>query len=369
MLHAAMVAVASWWCIPRFFRLLDARLGRQRLYRESVSTRTFASASNNTSPLLGEAEIFDSLAMAVRSGVNARDALDALAADCTLPQEFTDVLSLQPSLPLQQTLIALQQIAINSQWSLVASLLLQSYRHGSLDPSALDIAAQTIRDNNRRKDRLLAATAQARITIRILTSLPLATLALGFLMSSVLRASLQHVAVVLLLLLGLLLNCGGFLWMKFIAGSVNATSRPNALQELLTSTAISINSGDSLAEAIERWHGVNSVGRRVVERVRNGEILAQALAQLEHDCGSMGQTVKRLLIDSHLSGGSVAEVVARLKNDVEAESSRRTEVLLQQISTKLALPLVVCILPAFLLLALMPIAMASIGSLPSPSAL
>lgn len=155
--------------------------------------------------------------------------------------------------------------------------------------------------------------------------------------------------------------------MRLMMQSIEESSRPSALEELLTSTTISVHAGDALTSAMQRWGGVNSLGQQVELRLHNGDSLSRALIPLEDECPHFGPVVRRLLVENHQAGSSLTDVLVRLKSDLETDSSRRTEILMHQLSTKLTVPVVLCILPAFLILALMPVAIASLGSLPSPS--
>lgn len=369
MVQLLLTVVFSWWFIPRFCRLCDQRCGRFRLYavlHSPVVTRK--TPMTQTQQKHKSAEIFESLAMSVRSGIHPLVALENLAIQGGLPQSFAHVVMRQPMPPLQQLLTQLRESTVNTHQEILADLLLQSYRHGSLQPAALDVAAHTIRTNESRKARLITATAHARITVRVLSSLPAGVLVISCLFSAQVRHSLQEPLGLMLLFIGVVLNCVGYMWMRGISRSVDRLSRPSTLHQLLTSASISVEAGDSLSAAIEQWRHINPIGRACAENLSSGETLPTALLPLADDCGPLGHVVRRLLIESHQAGTPLAGVVSRLRNDVEADSDRTIAESVQQMSTRLTLPIVFCTLPSFLLLALMPVAIASLGSLPSPAA-
>ena len=361
-----MTIVVSWWAIPRACRRFDQRLGKQRL-RNLSTPIVLPSIQQTTADGRETAEIFELLAMKIRSGVNARHALEILASEDALPAVLANILKQQPALPLHHVLNTFQDSAHEAPDSLIAALLLQAYRHQSLDVSALDMAAQTIRDNNKRARRIATATAHSRLTLRILTVLPVVPLAAGVLLSSTVRQSLLHPSLFILLLIGGLLDVCGWVWMRNITGTVEKLAHPTELHQLLMSISISLASGDSLAIAFEQCAGINMLGYNISTALSNGSSLADALQSLDVGHGPLGQTTKRLLLDNQQSGTSLTDVVQRLHHDAEAESAHRVDMNLQQLSIKLALPTVFCVLPAFLLLALMPIAIASFGALPAPA--
>jgi len=366
MLHLLMTIVGSWWVIPRACRLSDRRLCRKRsglIVRESLAVSP--GSVRRLSDVNG-AEIFESLSMMIRSGINSREALEQLARDNRLPSDMASMLFHNPDVPLRQLLDQFRQHCAPSS-SRVAQLLSMSYRHGSLDPSALDAAARRVRDDELHTSRIVVATAQARITTRILTGLPVALLVLGCCLSSTVRSVLQQPGVLVFVFIGFVFDAAGLVWMRAISRSVTAQSRPTPLHELMASTAFSLQSGDSLMAAIEQWSAVNSVGARVSQELTAGSSLSDSLRVLHDECGERGHMVRRLLLDNHQAGTPAAHIVSQLQNDIENDISRITNTGLQQLTTKLTLPIVFCVLPAFLSLALMPVAVASMGALPSPS--
>ena len=370
MVRLVVTVVVAWWFTPRFCRLCDKWCSQRRLSATSTSP-----APNSQTPVISKlpqhsnADIFESLAMSVRRGAHPLVALENLAVEGALPPSFTHIVLQQPTQPLWDVLTQLRESVVDTGEEILASLLLQSYRHGSLEPSALDVAAHTIRSNEVRKSRLLAATAHARITVRVLSILPALVLAVSCLFSEQVRETLGGPIGLILLFLGLVLNCVGYLWMRGISRSVEQLSQPSTLYQLLVSASISIEAGDSLSGAIEQWRHINPVGRACAEILASGKPLTTALMPLTNDCGPLGSVMRRLLIESHQSGTPLAGVVSRLRNDVEADSDRTIAERVQQMSTRLTLPIVFCTLPSFVLLALMPVAIASLGSLPSPTAI
>jgi tight adherence protein C len=74
--------------------------------------------------------------------------------------------------------------------------------------------------------------------------------------------------------------------------------------------------------------------------------------------------LSRTISESAESGTPAITVAARLLADARSNSRRHVEFQLRQLPTKLTLPIVFCVLPAFLLVALMPFALAGLTSLP-----
>lgn len=367
MIHLVLTAVCSWALIPYLCQYCDRRLARQ----------TFAVTSSVASPSLqvsapltahrDEAELLESLAMKIRSGLHAQPALVGMAKAGELPQQLAEVILHYQDDSLHTVLGHFKTMTQDSDLSLLATLLLGACRHGSLDPRAVDHAARVVRTTREQSSRMLVASAQARFTLQSLTLLPILSLLGGVIFSSAFRSSASHPGVIALVVIGVSCNYAGYIWMKKITSSVKSLSQPTPLQELITSTAVSLYSGEPLLVAIESWHGINSLGSEVAERLMIGESLSSALLPLELKCGSSGHSVRQLLIDCYLSGTPTSEVIARLNEDLEFGITQQTNIGIQKLTTKLTFPIVFCVLPAFLFLALLPIVVATFRSLPSTS--
>ena len=364
MLHLVMSVVVSWWAVPRVGRLYDQRVTRQRFQHQQTVVDS-PTRQHHPTKEIDTAEVFDLLAMKIRSGIDARHALDVLANDRMLPKELELILCEKSELPLEKVLITFRNVTRSSSHELLATLLLQAYRHQSLEPSALDLAAQCARDTTQRVQRVRAATAHSRLTLRILTVMPIAALALSAVVSSTMRRALIRPLSLTLILFGTLLDVGGWIWMRNITSSVEKLADPTDLHQLLTSMSISLTAGDSLLIALDRSGDVNSLGFEISTSLAHGNSLAQALQYLDDRHGQLGNTVKRVLLDNQRAGTSLIDVVGRLLHDSGAKLNHQVDTRIQQLSTALTLPTVFCVLPAFLLLALMPVAIASFGALPA----
>lgn len=371
MIHLVLTAVCAWALIPYLCQYCDRRLARKSYeVTSSVASPVTSPSLQVSAPLTarrGEAEFLESLAMKVRSGVHAQTALIEMANAGELPQQLAEVILHYQDESLHTVLVHFKTMAQNSELSLLATLLLGACRHGSLDPRAVDHAARAVRTTREHSSRMLVASAQARFTLQSLTLLPILSLLGGVIFSSAFRSSVSHPSVIALVAIGMSYNYAGYIWMKKIVSSMKSLSQPTALQELITSTTISLYSGEPLLVAIESWDRINSLGSEVAQRLLHGELLSSALLPLELQCGSSGYSVRQLLIDCYLSGTPTSDVISRLNEDLEFGITQRTNIGIQKLTNKLSFPIVFCVLPAFLLLALLPIVVATFRSLPSTS--
>lgn len=365
MILAVLSVLFSWLIFPRLCLFFDRRIAQRAFTATSSEQFAYQLVTPRQASHFNDAELLESLAMKIRGGMNAQSALEEMAQSQELPEMLRKVLQTHYSEPLETVLVQFQAAAKSSQYSDLATLLLQSCRYGSLEPVALDEAARTVRTTRQQMSRLLVASAQARFTVKVLTSLPLLSVAIGIVFSSTFRSSLQQPTVFAIVVAGICLNSAGYVWMRKIATSVEDSAKPPILHQLVTSMCISLHAGDSLLTAIEKWDGSNSIGTDIACRLSQGESLAHALLPLERDGGNSGRTVRRLLLDNHQMGTPLSELVVRLQEDVESEISHRTNIGIQHMTTKLTFPVVFCVLPSFVLLAVLPVVVASFSSLSS----
>lgn len=98
----------------------------------------------------------------------------------------------------------------------------------------------------------------------------------------------------------------------------------------------------------------------VVERSRWGASGAEVWGALTHDeaLAPLGRALAR----SQSSGASVVQAVERLADELERESLARAEDAARRVGVAAAVPLGVCLLPAFLLLGVVPTVGALFGS-------
>lgn len=98
----------------------------------------------------------------------------------------------------------------------------------------------------------------------------------------------------------------------------------------------------------------------VVEQARWGASGAEAWATVAHD-DELAPLV-RAMVRSHASGASVVAAVERLADELEHEALARAEDAARRVGVAAAVPLGVCLLPAFLLLGVVPTVASLLGA-------
>lgn len=98
----------------------------------------------------------------------------------------------------------------------------------------------------------------------------------------------------------------------------------------------------------------------VVEHARWGASAAEAWGSVAHD--DQLAPLARAMVRSQASGASVVQVVERLADELEREGLARAEDAARKVGVAAAVPLGVCLLPAFLLLGVVPTVASLLGS-------
>jgi len=101
----------------------------------------------------------------------------------------------------------------------------------------------------------------------------------------------------------------------------------------------------------------------VAARVDRGERFADALAELPERLGVLATGLADTLASADRYGLPLAPVLERLADEARRQRRRRNEVLARQLPVRLAAPLVLCTLPSFVLLAVIPLLLSALSSL------
>jgi Flp pilus assembly protein TadB len=224
-------------------------------------------------------------------------------------------------------------------------------------PSALEQAAAILREESRHQNDIVVASAQARSSARILTLLPFAVLLLLFLTSASTRSELTTVPVLVVLAFGVIFNQLGWHWVKHVVNR-SALTHTGITAHLSDEIVISLRTGISLRQSIENWALKNEP--QLFHALSTGLPLSQALQEfsLRHD--SDAQLLAQILIDADRDGLPVVDTIHSLSSEMRSRRRHASEVQLRQLPTKLALPVVFCILPSFVFLSVLPLVISNL---------
>lgn len=131
---------------------------------------------------------------------------------------------------------------------------------------------------------------------------------------------------------------------------------PEAVDLLRLAVSSGLNVHLAVAAVGERLGGPVGLGLAgAVQRVHDGTRLADALEPLPESVGEPVRPLVRVLIDGDRYGIELEPALAQLAADSRLLRRRRAEEHARRLPLRLLLPLVACILPAFILLTLAPV--------------
>jgi tight adherence protein B len=373
LLAGTTVAVLFVWCTtPRFFRYLDVFETQRRLHGSHLVGAQIQSppilskpSREKASQVIDFASLCESLARATRSGAAPHDAIltslqrhqfhhpcwSALLNDVASLQSYEKALE-----------VARTSVDTHSNDAQCLSLLESAMVHGNFVPSALDHASSVLRDNAACSAELAVAASQAQLSARLLSALPFVLLVGAILVNSQFRSSLWSPIVLCPLFLGLILNRIGWRWIAALISRA-VQNEPDVIGQLTEHLCVSLRTGLSMAQSCERWRTLSPTGNSVADLLSAGAPLEEALLPLAFADPISGKNLGHTIVEAERDGLPVLDTVMRLATDHRAQRRRQTDTRIQQLPTRLTIPLVLCVLPSFLLLSVAPLVLASLSQL------
>lgn len=110
-------------------------------------------------------------------------------------------------------------------------------------------------------------------------------------------------------------------------------------------------------------HPVAAHVRRCADAVRAGTPFEDAIRRLRTDAGPQLHAPIDALLAASRDGLPVESAMRRLSDESRDERRRAAEAAIRSLPVRLAMPLVCCILPSFVLLGVVPLAVDSLGAL------
>lgn len=360
-----------WALTPRFFLLCDVLVTRQRLQKEhgtagktpsTVEPARPAQPSRSTQ-LTNDfltARHFNELARLTRAHVPLRDALSTISTAGSSHEWLFFIRLLENGSTIDD---AFRQYLLTHRPTLALQLLRASVSHGSFVPSALDQAALLLRDDQRTKGDIAVAAAQAQLTMRMLSHAPFAIMVLALFVSESFRHIIASPGVLFVCGIALLLNRAGAKWTALL---IRRLDRPTPIDELLHLAAVltvHVRTGHSLPSACQRLLGTNSLGDCIAASLQQGESFENSLAPLRHHRDQFGEDVATILISAYRDGQPALETIGAITNEARSRREQHTQVLIRQLPTQLTAPVVLCALPSFILLVVVPLMIAQFSTL------
>lgn len=235
--------------------------------------------------------------------------------------------------------------------------------HGSLSVPAIEHSMELLRDESRLSSDIRTATALSRRSARILTSVPFALLGCAAVVSASVRSALLSPVVIVMVMIGTVLNRAGLAWMSASARGVTAGhSRAAGPLAVAAAIAAHLRAGGTLVSAFERLAAHHGDCAEVHTLLSAGAPLSQALAPLHGSCPVLADA----LLACHADGLPVAPAVDAVIADAAAVRSAAVREMVAELPARGTAPLVLLVLPSFLLLAVIPLALAVFRGLQIP---
>ena len=141
-----------------------------------------------------------------------------------------------------------------------------------------------------------------------------------------------------------------------------------ALPDALDLFVVSLGAGLRPAECFELLAPLvgpplRPAWNRVVDRIRRGERFADAVVHLGDDLGPDALAFATTLAVTDASGLALTPAIDRLADDARQQRRRAAEAAVRELPVRLAFPLVLCTLPAFALVAIVPLLLGALSSL------
>lgn len=139
---------------------------------------------------------------------------------------------------------------------------------------------------------------------------------------------------------------------------------PDLVELFRLATAAGLNVHLAVAAVASRVDGrLGDDLRRVPARVARGERLADALDGFGR-CGEPVRPLAAALAAAERYGDPLLPVLERLSGEARLVRRRHAEEVARRLPVQLLFPLVLCVLPAFVLLAVVPLLLAAVPQLP-----
>ena len=358
---------------PYFFRRLVRRrltprraAQQQPLQRASQLLRTRRRA---TEPLPSErhANALDAIGRELRLGSSLHAAViavverqqitewqwlaDASREGHTLSAVIQPTDSLNGSSPDVAPDLALRAIAVASE--------------GGDAVHAVEAAARTLRVTAAITAESQTAVAHTKASINVLTWVPLVLATWLIARDERARTFFVSTAGIACLLIGISLHWMGRRWVQRLA--VSAARVDSDVPDFVDVVAVYLRSGQPPAlaflHASDTAPGTIGVAARAVaERTHNGERFVDVLTSLRSEFGLHAQPMIDALIDTERDGLAPRELFDRLATDAHAQRRRDADMRIRALPVRLTLPLVGCILPAYVLLAVVPLLASQLSS-------
>ena len=255
---------------------------------------------------------------------------------------------------------ALDEVAPNVSRDLqvVIAAISAATASGSAVSPALIRAEQVLRRRADQRREISVAAASARMSAVVLTVLPLVVLGVAGIASATVRAYATSTAGRLTIGIGMALAGTGWWWICRLTDT-RRVGDDDELLDALEDMIVRVSAGVSLLSAV-RHTSITTPGltgdafRDIVRRCDEGELIADAIDALAGTCGDDIAVAIGSLATAQRTGTALASALVDATGDVARIRDSATRARIRTLPIRLTAPLTVCVLPAFIAVALVP---------------
>lgn len=343
--------------LPAVMTRCDRRLARARLGPPRQRETTHPRSTGNRRPGAGiapasRAEWFEGIARGVRAGLPATEAVISAPACSATVRQLQQALAAGAALP--------DALSVPDP---LLSVLRGCMPGGALAPAALDIAAANARAGDDLGGEVKVAVSYAQHSARLLTVLPFLMLGGAAVLSGGARDGLTAPGPVMCIVLGSLANVAGSRWMRRIIGAASRQSPASDAAGIAEALVVHLAAGGTVPAAFDALAPGSSECSETSRMLHEGRPLAEALSPLRRTAPSVVDTLER----AHRDGLPLVASLSRTAADLRARDRDHVLAAVRRIPARAAAPLVLCVLPSFVLTAVVPLGLASIGAMRTPA--
>lgn len=230
---------------------------------------------------------------------------------------------------------------------------------------AVESGARSLRGSAAIAADARSAVSYTNSSVNVLTLIPLLVICWLIIRDVNVRQFLTTTPGALCLVAGISLNGLGRWLVRRI--STSARQSNSELADFIDLITVHLRSTNppALAFANASSDAVGEIGqaaRRVVASMDSGMRFVEALAEHRSTFSTSAYVLIDALIDTERDGLPPRELFSRLSSDAHTERRRESDRRIRALPVRLSLPLVGCILPAYVLLAVIPLLAAQISS-------
>jgi Flp pilus assembly protein TadB len=325
-------------------------------------------------PGVAIASVIDAVAAALRSGATVRDGLDEAArAGPVAPVLRACLARADAGMGLRDALVATGSAHPSVELRIAFAAMALALDTGAAHATTLELVAQRVRDRVALARDIRAMSAAARASAWVVSLAPFTFAVVVLLVDrTVVTTALATSAGRACLPAGLALEAAGAWWMQRLLRRPSLPTASAALAEELPEVVdllgLAMRAGHGVAAAIAvvapyAHGGTGRVLRISATRLAAGEAVTTVLARWVTLLGDDARPLVAALEASHREGGPAADALDRIATDLRVARRQRAAERVQRLPVELLFPLVCCVLPAFVLLSVLPIALGAVGAL------